>query len=345
MTTIYAAHERGMLAIHGDNGRWTVTTQLADKHPQCVACDPAHPERVYCGTLKEGLWCSDDAGATWRPVGPGIAHSMVMAVVVSALEQANGYGVVYAGTEPSALYRSDDGGATWRELPSLLDLPSKATWSFPPRPYTHHVRWITLDPHEPATIYVCIEAGALVRSFDGGRTWDDRHADTPWDTHKLAVHPAAPGRLYSAAGDGFSQPGRGYNESRDHATSWQRPDEGLRQHYLWSVAVDPGDAETIVVAASPSPHTAHNPTAAESHLYHSAAGGPWEEVCTGLPEARGALTYVLATNTAEPGVFYALGNHGLYRSPDAGVNWQRLDVPWPDHLRFSHPEGLAVVSA
>jgi hypothetical protein len=322
-----------------------VTTQLADKRPQCVAADPAHPERVYCGTLKEGLWCSDDAGATWRPVGPGIAHTMVMAVAVSTLEQVNGFGVIYAGTEPSALYRSDDGGATWRELPSLLDLPSKSTWSFPPRPYTHHVRWITLDPHEPATIYVCIEAGALVRSFDGGQTWDDRHADTPWDTHKLATHPAAPGRLYSAAGDGFSRPGRGYNESRDHATSWQRPDEGLRHHYLWSVAVDPGDAETIVVAASPSPHTAHNPTAAESHLYRRAAGGPWEEVCTGLPEARGALTYVLATNTAEPGVFYALGNHGLYRSPDAGVNWQRLDVPWPDHLRFSHPEGLAVVSA
>ena len=51
-------------------------------------------------------------------------------------------GAVYAGTEPSALYRSDDGGETWHELESLLELPSRPTWSFPPRPWTSHVRWI-----------------------------------------------------------------------------------------------------------------------------------------------------------------------------------------------------------
>ncbi len=33
---------------------------------------------------------------------------------------------------------------------------------------------------------------------------------------------------------------------------------------------------------------------------------------------------VLAANVAEPGVFYLLCNHGLYRSGDAGYTWDRI---------------------
>ena len=67
---------------------------------------------------------------------------MVTAVDVSHAEQADGLGIVYAGTEPSAVFRSDNGGDSWVDLAGLRALPSAATWSFPPRPHTHHVRWI-----------------------------------------------------------------------------------------------------------------------------------------------------------------------------------------------------------
>src|SRR5436853_615068 len=83
-----------------------------------------------------------------------------------------------------------------------------------------------LDPAAVERLYVCIEAGALVRSPDGGRTWVDRTPDGPWDTHTLAAHPQRPGRLYSAAGDGFSTPGHGYQESPDGGDHWVRPDDG-----------------------------------------------------------------------------------------------------------------------
>jgi hypothetical protein len=32
------------------------------------------------------------------------------------------------------------------DLATLRQLHSAPTWSFPPRPYTHHVRWMTPDP-------------------------------------------------------------------------------------------------------------------------------------------------------------------------------------------------------
>lgn len=65
---------------------------------------------------------------------------------MSALAVGPDEAVVYAGIDPTALWRSEDGGEHWEELPALLDLPSAPTWSYPPRPDTSHVGWITLDP-------------------------------------------------------------------------------------------------------------------------------------------------------------------------------------------------------
>ena len=62
---------------------------------------------------------------------------------------------------------------------ALNDLPSSKTWRFPPRPWTNHVRWIEPDATNPNYLFVAIEAGALVHSRDGGKTWIDRVKDGP----------------------------------------------------------------------------------------------------------------------------------------------------------------------
>ena len=270
MPRIYLAMERELLVASEERGCWQAGRHLEGTQPVCVAADPIRPEVVYCGTFGTGLWKSEDAGSSWRPMGHpgnwmsccfegGIPYPSVMAVAVSPVERAGNLGVVYAGTEPSALFRSEDGGETWRELEGLEELPSAPRWSFPPRPHTSHVRWISPDPNAEGTLYVSIEAGALVRSTDGGETWEDRHPEGPFDAHTLAVHLQAPGRIYAAAGDGFQEEGTGYAESPDGGDTWLRPDEGLRHHYLWGVAVDPADPDTILVSAAMSPGWAHNP--------------------------------------------------------------------------------------
>ena len=144
----------------------------------------------------------------------------VMSVAVSSLKSDNKFNKVYAGTEPSAFYTSIDGGDSWERMNSLDDLPSSKSWSFPPRPWTHHVRWIEPDANNPDYVFAAIEAGALVQSHDGGKTWIDRNRQGPYDTHTLATHSKAPRRLYSSAGDG-------YYESYDYGETWTRPMEGL----------------------------------------------------------------------------------------------------------------------
>ena len=63
---------------------------------------------------------------------------------------------------------------------------------------------------------------------------------------------------------------------------------------------------------------------------------------SGLPDREGRTASVLAANGDEPGVFYAINNQGLYRSADAGKEWDRLEVSWPGRYYHQHPRALLV---
>ena len=192
-----------------------VETVLAVPAPGCVAVDPRDPDRVYVGTFDDGLYASDDGGDTWREAWHGIEDRRVMAVSVSPSHQEAGVSVAYAGTEPSNLYRSENGGGTWQLLPSLRRLPSEPRWSFPPRPWTHHVSTIALHPTDPKSLAVGIELGGVMRSADGGQTWIDHNPQAYSDAHQLLTHPLAPERVYEVAGQGIAiSPDRGH--------SWRR---------------------------------------------------------------------------------------------------------------------------
>lgn len=329
-----AVATRAALLIARRAPTWVVDEHLRGQSPECVAVDPRDPARVYCGTARAGLFRSHDSGRNWEPVRPGIDHPMVTAVAVGHTDQADGFGIVYAGTDPSAVFRSETGGDSWKDLAGLRALPSAATWSFPPRPHTHHVRWIEADASAADRVFVAIEAGALVRTFDGGRTWHDRVRGGPYDTHTAATHPLAPGRIYSAAGDG-------YFESTDAGDSWRSPENGLRQLYLVAVAVDPADPDTVVVSATDGPFVAYRPHSAEAYVYRRTGGNRWEQAMSGLPEARGTTASRFATHASEPGVIYAGNNRGLFRSDDGGRSWKPMDIPWPEPGLADGVEALA----
>ena len=322
MVSIVVA-SRAALLIARRGSTWRVEEHLRGQTPECVAVDLRNQARVYCGTAGAGVFRSRDSGRNWEPVGPGIDHSTITAVAVGLTEQADGSGIVYAGTEPSAVFRSETGGDSWVDLAALRALPSAGTWSFPPRPHTHHVRWIEADVSAPNRVFVAIEAGALVRTFDGGRSWHDRVRGGPYDTHTAATHPLAPGRLYSAAGDG-------YFESSDAGDSWRSPEHGLQHGYLVAVGVDPADPDTVVVSATDGPGSAYRPQWAEAYVYRRTGLERWEQAMRGLPDSKGTTASRFATHAGEPGVIYAANNRGLFRSDDAGRRWKPLDISWPE---------------
>jgi photosystem II stability/assembly factor-like uncharacterized protein len=242
---------------------------------------------------------------------------------------------VWVGTEPSAVFRSTDAGEGFAQCGDLTDLPGAVEWSFPPRPETHHVRWVAVNPHDPAHVYVAVEAGAFLRSVDGGESWQPHPEGARRDTHMLATHPDDPCRVYVAAGDGYA-------ESPDCGDTWQYPQDGLDHRYVWGLAVDPGDPERVVVSAAAGAYRAHNPDTAEAYLYRrDGETDGWRRVTDGTPDPEGTVRAVLATGDA--GEFYAVTNRGIHRSTDAGRSWQALPIEWPERYHEQVGRGLAVV--
>ncbi|HEU5381735.1 MAG TPA: glycosyl hydrolase, partial [Ktedonobacteraceae bacterium] len=97
-------------------------------------------------------------------------------------------------------------------------------------------------------------------------------------------------------------------------------------------------------SAAPGPQEAHNPAHALSTLYRRSGDGPWQLLREGLPEPPGVLASVLATNKAEPHVFYAANNRGVFRSADAGLTWEQLAITWPASFTLKRPQALVATS-
>jgi photosystem II stability/assembly factor-like uncharacterized protein len=317
---------------------WNSHESLKETNPQSIAFDPLNSGRAYCATFGNGLWRTDDDGQTWSNIGKDVISSpYVMSVAVSSLNSGNKFNKVYAGTEPSALYISNDGGNSWEMMKALNDLPSSKSWSFPPKPWTHYVRWIEPDANNPDYIFAAVEAGALVQSRDGGRTWIDRVTQGPYDTHTLTTHSKATGRLYSSAGDG-------YYESFDYGETWTKPMEGLRHGYLFGIAVDSSNPEIVIASASDGPSRSYVAENAETFVYRkdAAEGSGWKTVTEGLPKARGSTIMSFASNEKTPGEFYAVNNHGLFLSTDSGSSWKKLDTLWPREYLQQTPWTIAI---
>jgi hypothetical protein len=340
---------------------WKIRECLKGTHPQCISFDPSKPNRMYCGTFGNGLWKTDDYGETWGNVGiDSISSKDVTSVSVSYhnLERAKNnnneaFNTVYVGTEPAAFYRSDGRAESWEKMISLNNLKSSTSWSFPPRPRTSHVRWIEPDKTKPGYVYAAIEAGALVQSHDGGKTWIDKVEGGPCDTHTLSTHKKMPGWLYSAAGDG-------YFESHDYGQTWKRLVAGLGDYdYLVGLAVDSGDPKTVIVSASKGPYQAHSREDPESTIYRKTSSTKdasdddnnnsnddrWKAVSNGLPEPRGIIISILAANPKVSGEFYAVNNRGIFCSTDSGISWKMLNegIEWPKEYLTQHPFALAVI--
>src|SRR3954447_4329146 len=162
MLTHLCSRDDRVTRLDWDGSLWAAHTVLDGVSASCVATDG---RRVLVGTQGDGARLSSDGGGSWEPIE--LPERDVFSVAISGAD-----GALYAGTEPSRLFVSRDGDA-WTELQALQDIPSKDQWSFPPRPWTHHVRWIAPDPHVSERLLIGIELGGVMYSEDGGQSFTD----------------------------------------------------------------------------------------------------------------------------------------------------------------------------
>jgi len=308
MARLYAATGNGIARLDEVGGAWTAALSLPGSGAQCLAVDPADRETLYAGLREGGVRRSADGGRAW--IDCELPEPAVFSLAVSAAD-----GAVYAGTEPSRLFRSDDRGESWSDLEALLELPSQPRWSFPPRPWTSHVRWIAPSPHDAGLLLVGIELGGLMRSTDGGVSWQDHRPGAQLDVHSLAWHPHVPGRAYEAGGGGAAF-------STDAGETWQPADEGRDRNYTWSVTVDPDDPDCWYLSASTGPFAAHGGGDPQARIYRRRDGRPWEPLAGGLPDPLPAMPYALLAT--EGRLFAGLADGQIWETADGGDRWAAL---------------------
>ncbi len=307
MTRLWAATGDAVARLDENGGGWSVELMLDGSGAQCLAVDPADPDRVFAGLRDGGVRRTEDAGQSWQDCG--LPEPAVFSLAVSRAD-----GAVYAGTEPSRVFRSNEGGEGWEELETLQDLPSRPTWSFPPRPWTSHVRWIAPSPHNAGLLLVGIELGGLMRSSDRGASWEDHRPGAQRDVHSLVWHPSAEGRAYEAGGGGAAY-------STDAGATWQPADQGRDRHYTWSVAVDPADADCWFVSASTGPFRAHRDGDPQAGIFRRVAKEPWRLLAGGLPDPLPSMPYALAAEAGR--LFAGLRDGAIWETRNRGESWHQ----------------------
>jgi photosystem II stability/assembly factor-like uncharacterized protein len=321
-TEVFLANSHtGLARAHFADGEWRVAALLTDHTLHCLAADPHNPNTVYAGTRGGGVLRSTDGGQTWEAAGlPG----RIVKALAASPTQPN---TVYAGLKPPALFVSHDGGQTWREIESFQRVRSWWWRSPAESDLGAYIQGIALSPTDPNVMVIGIEAGAVVRTADGGQTWVGHRPGAIRDCHTITFHATNGDWVYEAGGSGG-----GAAISRDGGQEWHQPKAGLDRHYGWAVAADPARPEVWYVSASPMfakswlfVPAAHVDGEANAYIFRSAGGAAWQKLGGGLPQPLNHMAYALLTDPHAPGHLYAgLSNGDVWHTADYGDSWTQL---------------------
>ncbi len=321
----------------GAGGDWAASDRwLAGYHICSLAIEPT-TGALLAGTHNGGFAISTDKGATWEFRNEGLASQNVFSVASSKVGDEIR---VYAGIEPAHLYVSKDMGKTWVELDSLRNAPNLDDWTFPPPPHEAHVKHIIFDPADPQCIYACVEQGELLRSPDGGQTWEDLLTragvadEAEGDAHRVVVRPSYPDELFMPTGFGLFF-------SDDRGKTWRN----IKERTPWigypdPMVYDPNRENVLFVAGgrrNPGFWIAkQNASASIARTFDG--GKTWELAMGGLPETFTASIEAMCLDSDADGCAVYLGttDGDVFCSEDDGQSWSRIASGLPPISKGVH---------
>jgi hypothetical protein len=303
------------------NGESSLSPLIEADDFLALARSLSNPAVLYAGTTHGTVYRSADGGQSWEEIGRIEGFTGLSCLAVDPLDPAR----LLAGMEPAALFQSDDGGKTWREDPVIRRMSETNDWMVPWSDAKGHVRTISIDPNDPRRIYLAIEVGGVVRSEDGGETWENVHGGIHDDVHAVAVNPQEGRIVYAATRHRFGR-------SEDHGKTWRQINAFEGQGYSRPLAVNPDRPDQIFTAAATvGPGGFDRPgVGAECGVFRSDDGGlSWTHLMNGLPAYFKSYVDGLDVNPANPShVALATSDGEVYQSEDGGGSWQKtLDAP------------------
>jgi photosystem II stability/assembly factor-like uncharacterized protein len=217
--------------------QWRFIGPLRGGRTKAIAGVPSAPNRFYIAAVNGGIWRSDDAGRTWRPIFDGQSTGSIGSLAVAASDP----NVIYSGSGEglqrpdlsvgNGMYKSTDGGDTWKHL-GLDD--------------GQQIPQIAVDPSDPNRLFVAVlghpygpnaERG-IYRSTDGGATFTRvLYHDDNTGAYDVRIDPSNAQVVYATLwaarqapweiGGSFEIPGSGIFKSTDGGDHWTRLQGGL----------------------------------------------------------------------------------------------------------------------
>ncbi len=189
-----------------------------------IVLDPANPDRIIVAISAAGVFRSDDAGATWRPINNGLQSGEIPDPKAEVGHCV--HNLAMHPSRPDVLFmqkhwdvmRSDNGGGSWREVSSHLP----TDFGFP----------IHVHAHEPDTIYVVpIKSDSehfppdgklrVYRSRTGGEEWEALTNGLPQsDCYVNVLRDAMAVDTLDSCGVYFGTTGGQVYASADSGDSW-----------------------------------------------------------------------------------------------------------------------------
>ncbi|HEX2979599.1 MAG TPA: TIR domain-containing protein [Anaerolineaceae bacterium] len=272
-----------------------------------LAVDPTSPATLYAATgfsgAGSGVYKSTDNGLSWSSASGGLPPEDILDVAMSVGETPTLYAVT-----STQIFASVDGAGSWT---NRGDLPTINSWS----------RNIIPSLVEAQTVFVLADGYDLIRSYDGGQSWEQLKDGLPLDssgeTHllSLGLHPSDPNLLYVGTGDASGN-GHGVYRSADGGKSWSPLNQGMIDRRIIGLSIDPTHPETIYAVD------------ADSTLYKSLDAGEHWGVVHYPDESAWVNVISMASDPRTPQVIYLFCDTiGLMVSADGGVHWQLPGKP------------------
>jgi hypothetical protein len=294
---VYAATAGGGVFKSTDGGdTWrTSSVGLGEIYVGSLVVHPTVHSTLYAASPNRGLFMSTDRGANWIAANDGLPS-------LSTHRLAAGPAGLFASANEGLFERVEGGAWTATGLRTDGDDPSGADPSF-----HAFIDCLAVEP-STATLYACYftwigEAGPgwqLLRSADGGDTWQGVELPTTGGPIAVAIGSDGAGAVYVATYETFQVSSRVVS-STDGGATWDSVGgampgckSGCRVHAL---AVDGAQPTTLYAST-------------DNGVYAYQRGGPgWSALDDGLD---GRLVDSIAVDPSDPSIVYAGTSDGVF---------------------------------
>jgi len=342
---------------------WRMVGPMRGGRTRAVSGVASQPAVFYVGAVNGGVWKTDDAGRTWRPIFDAQPTQSIGAIVVAPSDPntvyvASGEGLLRPDLSiGNGIYRSRDAGRTW----SHLDLAEG-----------QQIAELAVDPQDPARLFAAVlghpygpnpERG-IYRSLDAGATWQKvlyKDADTGGSA--VAIDPLHPDTVYAGLWQArlgpwedkneYNGTGGGLFKSSDGGNTWKQLTAGLPpQLSQVNIAIAPSAPQRLYVAVATAESADHSSAAGLGVFRSDDSGESWTRITTDpRPALRigGGDLAVIRVDPTNADVVYSASIVTM-KSTDGGRSWRPLrGAPGGDDYQNlwispSDPRTIALVS-